>query len=139
MQMFGNGTLKSGVPDIGFGLVDVRDLAQAHYAAGFAPDARGRHIVSGHNSSFVEMAQLLLPTYGDSYPIPQRTLPKWLLWIVGPFVSDAMSRQYIKRNVGYPFVADNSKSIQALGVSYRPLAESMNETFQQMIDNGWFD
>ena len=31
---------------------------------------------------------------------------------------------------------DNSKSIQELGMQYRPMRESMQDFFQQMIDSG---
>jgi dihydroflavonol-4-reductase len=41
----------------------------------------------------------------------------------------------VSRNVNVPWKADNGKSIRELGVSYRPLEESLNEMFQQMIDN----
>lgn len=52
MKMLGNGALKMGAPDFRIGAVDVRDLAQAHYNAGFLPEAQGRHIISGENTSF---------------------------------------------------------------------------------------
>ncbi len=131
---FGNGKMKAGAPDVGMGGVDVRDVAEAHYKAGFTPEAKGRYIISGHNSSFVEMAEKLLPKYGDKYPIPKKAMPKWLIWLVGPALSKAVTRKYISRNVGLPFKADNSKSIKDLGLKYRPLDESMNDMFQQLID-----
>jgi len=135
LKQFGDGTLKSGVPKMGFGVVDVRDLAKAHYQAGFKPEAKGRHIVSGHNTFFLEMAKTLLPKYGKGYPIPRKEVPKWLIWLMGPIINKALTRKVVSRNVGYPWMADNSKSIRSLGVSYRPLQESMNDAFQQMIDN----
>ena len=56
IKQFGDGTLRMGVPRIGFGVVDVRDLAEAHYRAGFTPAAHGRYIVSGHNSDLADLA-----------------------------------------------------------------------------------
>jgi nucleoside-diphosphate-sugar epimerase len=138
LKQFGDGTLRTGVPRIGFGVVDVRDVAFAHFQAGFTPEAQGRHIVSGHNTFFLDMAKTLLPKYGEQYPIPRREMPKWLIWLVGPFVNKSLTRTFVSRNVGYPFVADNTKSRQALGVSYRSLAESMNESFQQLVESGAF-
>ncbi len=135
IKQFGDGTFKTGVPKLGFGIVDVRDLAFAHYQAGFVPEAKGRHIISGHNTSFLDMAQTLLPRYGDKYSIPKKELPKWLLWLIGPIVNKALTRKFISRNVGYPWIGDNSKSKTALGVTYRPLKETMNDTLQQLIDN----
>lgn len=138
LKQAGDGSLQTGVPQMGFGVVDVRDVALAHFQAGFTPQAKGRHIISGHNTTLLEMAKTLLPKYGHKYPIPRWELPKFLVWLVGPLLNKALTRKVVSRNVGYPFVADNTKSIQALGVSYRPLAESMNDMFQQMINNNYF-
>jgi len=137
-RQFGDGTLKMGVPRIGFGVVDVRDLALAHFQAGFTPEAKGRHIVSGHNTWLHEMAEALLPEFGDRFPLPKRLLPKSIVWLAGPFINKAMTRKYVSRNVGYPFVADNTKSIRSLGISYRPLEETLSDTFRQFIASGLF-
>ena len=135
IKQFGDGTFKTGIPKLGFGIVDVRDLAFAHYQAGFVPEAKGRHIISGHNTFFLDMAKTLLPKYGSTYPIPKKELPKWLLWLIGPILNKALTRKFISLNVGYEWIGDNSKSKTALGVRYRPLEETMNDTFQQLIDN----
>lgn len=134
LKQMGDGSFKSGAPDMGVGLVDVRDLAFAHYQAGFIPEAKGRHIISGHNSSFLEIAKVLHAEYGEQYKIPNKALPKWLLWLVGPFVNKALDRKYISRNVNKKWKADNSKSIKELGVTYRPLKETMVDAFQALID-----
>lgn len=136
IRQMGDGTMKSGVPDMGFGVVDVRDLAEAHLRAAFVPEAEGRHVISGHDSSFPEMAKQLLPKYGGAYPIPKRTLPKWAVWLFGPMMNDALSRKVISLNVGHPFKADNSKSKAALGMRYRPLSETMNDFFAQLVEQG---
>jgi len=136
VKQFGDGSMKSGAPRYGFGCVDVRDLAYAHLAAAYIPGAEGRHIISGHNSDMFEMAQTLIPKYGDKYPLPCKALPKWMVWLVGPFIDKTMTRKIISRNINVPWKADNSKSKKALGVTYRPMAESVNEMFQQVIDCG---
>lgn len=134
VKQMGDGTFKQGLPKLGIGVVDVRDVAFAHYQAGFKPEAEGRHIVSGHNTYFLDLAKTLLPDYGDKYPIPKREMPKFLVWLFGPMINKTMTRKYISRNVGYSFIADNTKSKEELGVTYRPMKESMTEMFQQMID-----
>ncbi len=136
VKQFGDGSLKQGVPKLGFGMVDVRDVAEVHFKAGFTPEAKGRYITSGHNTWFLEMAKTLLPKYGDKYPIPKKEMPKWLIWLTGPMINKAVSRKFVSRNVGYPFVADNSKGKKELGITYRPLEETMNDTFQELIDRG---
>jgi len=138
VKQFGNGDMKAGAPKVGMGVVDVRDVALAHFNAGFTPEAEGRHIISGHNSSILEMAATLLPKYGSKFPIPKKAMPKWLIWLVGPSINKALTRKFISRNMGLPFIADNSKSIKTLGINYHPLAESMNEMFQQLVENQAF-
>ena len=136
IRQFGDGSMKSGAPAWGMGAVDVRDLAEAHVRAAFTPSAKGRHIVSGHNSDFPSLAKPLIDRFGDAYPFPKRILPKWLVWLVAPMVNAAMTRKMVSRNVNYPWRADNSKSIRELGMQYRPLDVSMVDFFQQMIDAG---
>ncbi len=135
IKQLADGTLKVGVPDVGMGIVDVRDVAEMHLQAGFNANARGRYITSGHNASFPLIAQALRDHFGDQFPFPKRTVPKWLLWLIGPFVDKRMTRKYVSRNVGLSWVADNSKGIRELGITYRPLAESAVEMLQQMIDS----
>jgi len=136
VKQIGDGSMKSGAPSIGFGVVDVRDLAEAHFRAAFTPQAQGRYIVSGHNTDLPSMAATLIGKYGKDYAIPRRVMPKWLVWLVAPMINKAMSRKIVSRNVNLPWKADNSKGIQDLGIKYRPMKESMVDFFQQMIDNG---
>jgi hypothetical protein len=63
-----------------------------------------------------------------------RTVPKALLWLVGPYVG--MSRRFVSNNVNYAIRLDNSKSRKELGMEYRPLDVTLQEMFQQMIEVG---
>ncbi|WP_298964548.1 NAD-dependent epimerase/dehydratase family protein [uncultured Roseibium sp.] len=137
VRQMGDGTMKPGAPKLGIGVVDVRDLAKAHVAAGFRSDAEGRHIISGHNTNILELGKALIPKFGNSYPVPRNSLPKWMVWLIGPVIND-ISRKFIANNVNVKWRADNSKSKSALGVTYRPMRASMEDMFQQMIDAGAF-
>jgi dihydroflavonol-4-reductase len=134
IKQFGDGTLKAGMPKMGLGAVDVRDVAEAHYAAGFNANAHGRYLTSGHNSDMFELAQALMSKYGADYPIPKKVLPKWLVWMLGPIMDKAVTRTIVSRNVNRPFRADNTKVRDELGIEFRPLSESMNDFFGQMIE-----
>jgi len=136
IKQLGDGTMKSGVPDFRIGAVDVRDVAEAHVRAALSPTASGRYIVSGHDTGFSEMAGILYERFGKDYPIPRKTLPKWLVWLVAPMVEKEMTRKMVARNVSVPWGADNSKSVRELEMSYRPLEDSLVDMFQQMIDAG---
>ncbi|MGB0211251.1 NAD-dependent epimerase/dehydratase family protein [Algiphilus sp.] len=138
IRQLGDGTMKSGAPDIGFGVVDVRDVADAHLRAAFTAEAHGRYIVSGHDSSLPAMAACLMERFGADHPIPRRVLPKWLVWLVGPILNKHLTRRMVARNVGLPWHGDNSRGCAELGMRYRPLSESMNAMFQQLVDDGQF-
>ncbi|PPK84540.1 nucleoside-diphosphate-sugar epimerase [Neolewinella xylanilytica] len=136
LRQLGDGTMRSGVPNVNIGLVDVRDVADAHYLAAFTPEAKGRYITCAHNTSFPELARALQPKYGKDYPIPTRTLPKWLVMIVGPLVNKSLSRRFVRNNVGVPWTADNSKIRNQLGINFRPLKMTMEDAFEVLVEEG---
>lgn len=136
LRQLGDGTMKMGVPKMGIGVVDVRDVAEAHYKAGFTENAKGRYITSGHNTNFLEMANTLSDDFGSQFPIPSKALPKWLLIAIGPMVNKLFSRKYIRNNVNIPFKANNSKIKNELNLQFRPLKESMVDSFQLLVDEG---
>lgn len=135
LKQLGDGDMKSGIPKMGIGVVDVRDVADAHFAAGYKPDAKGRYITSGHNSNFLEMSLALQPKYGKDFPLPKKALPKWLLMMVGPMANKLFTRRFIKNNVNLEWKADNSKIKRELGINFLPLKTSMEDGFQVLVDN----
>jgi dihydroflavonol-4-reductase len=135
LKQMGDGGFRFGVPNVGIGVVDVRDLADIHFSAGFTPQAAGRNISNGHNSSFVEMAAILKQNFGKTHKISDKPLPKWLLVLFGPLLNKSLTRKYIRNNVNHAWKADNSKSIKELGAHYRPLSETMVDAFQVLIDH----
>ncbi len=138
LREFGSGTLKAGAPPLEIGMVDVRDVAEAHMRAGFVEAAQGRHITSAQTVSFLQIGQILRAHFGDKWPFPTRELPKWLLWLVGPIINKSLTRDFVSSNMGLPWRADNSKSRRELGLEYHPVSGAVVEMFQQMIDTGTF-
>lgn len=135
LKQMGDGTMKMGAPKIGLGMVDVRDVAEAHFLAGFTPAAHGRYITSGHNTGMLEIGQTLLPKYGDQFPIPKSAIPKWLLLLIGPLANKLITRKFVRNNVNVPWKADNSKIRKDLGIAFRPMRVTLEEAFQVLIDN----
>ncbi len=135
LKQLGDGTMKSGVPNLGMGFVDVRDVANAHYKAGYTPEAKGRHITSAYNSNFLEVAQILHKKYGKEYPVPNKALPKWLLWFIGPLVNKVITRRFVKNNINHAFKANNSKIRKELGIEFRPFETTLYETFEDLISH----
>lgn len=136
LKMFGDGQLKMGAPKLGIGLVDVRDVAEAHFKAGFTPEAKGRYITSAHNTDFLEMGSVLRESFGDNYPFPKRALPKWILMFLGPLINKAMTKRYVRNNVNVPWNADNSKIKRELGMNFRSMKETLVDSFQVLLDEG---
>ncbi|NVK26637.1 MAG: NAD-dependent epimerase/dehydratase family protein [Flavobacteriia bacterium] len=138
LKQLGDGSMKMGAPRMGVGMVDVRDVAKAHFSAGFNPEAHGRYITSAHETNLLEMGQILSEKFSD-YPLPKRPMPKWLLLLIGPMANKLFTRKMIRNNVDIEWKADNSKIKRELGIQFRPQKESLNDAFQVMIDEGLFD
>lgn len=134
IRQLANGTMFPGAPALWMGVVDVRDVAQAHVRAGFTPGARGRHIINGANTSALAMGRLLRARFGSRYKFPLFTLPKIVVWLAAPVAR--LTRKFVALNVGYRIAFDNSKSVRDLGLRYRPLEQTLSEHFQQVIDDG---
>ena len=133
MKQMIDGTMSSGMPDLRIGVVDVRDLAEAQLRAGFVPDAQGRHVLA-NDSSVPQMVDTLRSDKWKGLKLPKRVMPRWVLWLAGPMVG--LTREFVSKNIGRPWKADNSKSVKELGVTYRPLTQTMEDFAQQLIDEG---
>jgi dihydroflavonol-4-reductase len=131
-----DGTMKSGAPPFEIGMVDVKDVAEAHFNAAYLEDASGRHILSNKTLSMVDLANIIRNKFGDKWLLPKKAAPKWLIWLIGPIIDKSISRKMISNNMGHSWLANNSKSINKLGIKYSPLEDCIEGMFQQMIDNG---
>ena len=135
LKQLGGGAMKMGAPKMGIGLVDVRDVADAHIKAAYIPEAKGRYITSAHNTDFLAMGLVLQEKYGNDYPLPKKALPKWMVMILGPITNKFMTRKVIRNNVNIEWKADNSKIKNELGISFMPMKKTMEDSFQVLIDN----
>lgn len=134
LQQFGNGTTIIAVPPYWNGIVDVRDVAEAHLKAAFQPDAQGRYIISGGTLSLLEIGKILRAKFGYRYPFPHMVVPKFAFKLVAPLFG--YSRKFVELNMGYPIYFDTRKSVQELGMQYRDIKQSIVEHFQQLMDDG---
>src|SRR5262249_27573392 len=64
-------TMAAGAPALEFGVVDVRDVARAHIAAGFTPTAHGRYITNSETLSMMQVGKALRARFGyrPSFPL----------------------------------------------------------------------
>jgi nucleoside-diphosphate-sugar epimerase len=128
-----NGRFKFGAPELYFGTVDVRDVAKSHVLAGTIPEASGRHILCADVLSFLDMAALLRKYYPE-YPLPPKPVPKWILYLVGPFMG--FSWKYVSQNIGISMQFDNSYSKQDLGLDYTSPEVALRDHAEQLIKDG---
>ncbi len=123
------------IPDVSFPLVDVRDVAAAHIAAMEKSEAAGnRYILSSCTLHFREMAQI----FGDEfqpqgYKVPTKNIPKALLW-VGKFFDPSIKQIYPL--VGKTARLSNERMVNELGVTPRPMEESIIDTCYNLVDMG---
>lgn len=137
MVQLGGGTFKTGVPELHNGLVDVRDVASAHIKAGYTPQASGRHIVVSGEARLLDIANVLRKHFGNGYPFPRRQVPKFVFWLIAPMMG--YTRKYVTKNVGIPIRFDNSYSKTDLGMSYISVEQTVEDHFQQILDDGLLD
>jgi nucleoside-diphosphate-sugar epimerase len=134
LQQFGDGTMRFGAPHMLNGLVDVRDVADAHIRAGFTPEANGRYIICGDTISLLQMGSALRQKFGSKYPFPLMPAPKLAFWTIAPLFG--MTRDFVARNVGHKINFDNGRSQRDLKIEYRDVRNAICEHFQQLIDDG---
>ena len=131
-----NGKFKTGVPDLYFAIVDVRDVAAAHIAALENDAANGRHICCSETLSVLEIAQHLRELVPERMNrIPKRKLPTWLAYIFAPLLA-GFSWNYLRKNLGIPVYGNNSKIKSELGVEFRALRETFLDQAEQVKRDG---
>lgn len=123
-----SGKFKTGVPEIYWGYVDVRDVAKAHVFC-LENKAEGRHILSERVTEMLSFANIIRAHYGATYKLPKSNNPKWLVSIIGGLFG--LSRKFVKNNVGIPIQVDATKSIEKLNLNYIPLEQTIKDMVEQ--------
>ena len=124
-----------GLPNFGFGIVDVRDVADMHVRCLTMPDMAGeRFICSGPFLMMADVAAILREGLGpQGRKVPKRKLPDWLMRVVGRF--DPVVRQVLGE-LGNVRDTDISHARTKLGWNPRPPKESVLDTARDMIRLG---
>ena len=133
MIQLATGKFKTGVPSGNMSFVDVRDVAKAHILAGFTPNASGRHICTSADKSFLDLANVIRADYPE-FPLPKKFVPKWLFGLIAPMVG--FTRKYVKLNVGFDLVMDNSYIKKDLGMEFIPFKQTIADHFKQLLADG---
>lgn len=124
-----------GLPNFGFGVVDVRDVADMHLRCLTAPNmANERFICSGPFLMMPEIAQILRAGLGpQARKVPKLQLPNWAVRLAARF--DPVIRQVIgELGCRRESPADHAREV--LGWVPRPVEESVLDTARDMIRLG---
>jgi len=124
-----------GFPRLGFGVVDVRDLADLHVRALGAPGvANERFIGSGPFLMMREVGQILHDRLGpEAHGVPKRGIPDFVLRLMALF--DGSIKQVVGE-LGRRRAADSAHAEAVLGWRMRPAEESIVDTARSLIDRG---
>lgn len=124
-----------GCPDIGFAIVDVRDVAAMHVRAMNAPGMAGeRFICAGPFLKIIDVARILKSGLGaQAKKVPTRGLPDVLVKLVAMF--NPMVKQ-VAGEIGRTRNMDSSHAREVLGWVPRPVEETIIDTARSLIDLG---
>jgi dihydroflavonol-4-reductase len=122
-----------GLPRMSFGVVDVRDVADLHLRAMTRPEARGQRFlaVAGDFMTLQAIAQTLKARLGKAAArVSTRTLPDWLVRIVGLFSAEAAQ---VAPELGKVKNATSEKAIRMLGWTPRSREDALVATGESLI------
>ncbi len=120
------------LPNFGFPVVDVRDVARMHVACLVRPESAGKRYLGGDEFLwFPEMAQILRSAFA-SRRIVTRQAPNLVIRLLALF--DAEVRTIVP-NLDQRTDVTAERSRRELGMSFRPAAEAVVSAGRFLIDN----
>ncbi|GHO80163.1 dihydroflavonol-4-reductase [Ktedonobacter sp. SOSP1-85] len=123
------------VPDLSFGVADVRDVADAHIRAMTNPNVAGERFIvtSDKMMSFYDMAVALKKGLGEkATKVSTKRLPNWLVKVGSLF--NTRFKQ-LAPQVGKRKLISNEKARRVLGLKPHDSAETIVATGQSLIDH----
>jgi len=125
-----------GLPNLSFGAVDVRDVADLHVLAMQHPAAKGKRFLAVADDflSIAEIAKVLETRLGDqAKKVPTRQIPNWLLRLAA--LRDPAVKQILPE-LGKRKNATSEKAMRLLGWKPRSGEESIVATAESLIRLG---
>jgi nucleoside-diphosphate-sugar epimerase len=123
------------IPRLGFGFVDVRDVADLEIRAMTSAEAGGERFIADAGFRWMsDVAEILRQGLGPrAAKVPTRVAPDLLVRVMALF--DGGIRSF-KSSLGKRSEYDTSKARQRLGWSTRPIEDSVVETAESLIAHG---
>ena len=125
-----------GVPQLYFGVVDVRDVADLHIRAMTDPAAKGDRFlaVAGDFLSIRDIAKVLKDRMGAAAKrVPTRQLPNWLVRLAA--LRDPAIKQFVPE-LGKIKNGSNEKARRLLGWAPRSSEEAILATAESLVERG---
>ena len=124
-----------GLPNLGFGVVDVRDVADLHVRAMVAPGINGeRYVACGPFLMMAEVAALLRRELGPAARrVPTRRLPDWLIRLLANFDPTV---KMVAPELGKRREASSAHAIDTLGWQMRPAQQTILDCANSLIAQG---
>lgn len=122
-----------------WGFVDVRDTAHAHVAAMENKDAAGRYICVAETLSMDEAVKILREAGYGCYKLPKLKLSGSIgnsLVKILVVAQPKGVRTFIRLHVGRDIAFDTSKIREELGMSFRPVRETIKDAVSDLISWG---
>lgn len=122
------------LPDISFSVVDVRDVAAMHVTAISTDASIGQRFIAASGArTFVQIAQALKSAF-PKRRITTTVAPNALLRFLALFDGEIRS---VLPSLGKHIGVNSSKAQKVLGIKFIPAEESLVETANYLIDNGF--
>lgn len=122
------------LPDLKFGIVDVRDVAQMHVQAIKVDATKGERILAASETiSFVGIAKFLKTIY-PTCKAKSAQAPTFLIKFLSLFDGEIKS---VLPLLGKPMITSNQKAQRVLGMKFIPVEVSLRESADYLIKNGF--
>ena len=135
IQRLMNGEIKAA-PQMNFGIIDVRDVAELHIRAMELPAAKGQRFIlqAGATLSLHEVAMILRASLGDkAEKVPTKVLPNWVVRVASLFNATAkgiLPQLQPKKNIS------NEKAKQYFNWTPRTNEEAIVESAESLLRLG---
>jgi dihydroflavonol-4-reductase len=123
-------------PNISFGLVDVRDVADIEVKALTNPEANGQRFIltAGKCMSLIEIGQVLRENLGErAARVPTKRFPNWAVKFLALF---SCKLKAIRANLGIVRNASNAKALRTFEWSPTPVVTTIVDTAESLFRVG---
>ena len=124
-----------GIPKISMGIVDVRDVAEAHLQAILKPEAANkRFILCSQSVWFKDIGAWLNEKYGKEYNPIHKEVPKFAIWVASFFDKTAA---VVLPRWGKRKLYINKETTEILGIEFIEPKKSVLDMAESLINTGY--